>query len=162
MIALAKPAAAAVAGEDARADERTAARPRTRGECADGPRPCPWLSCRHHLFAPPASSTAPTAAALDAMEELIFARLGAAAAGDPSCALDVVEEADEELTLDVIAATLGPSPLSLARVRQLERRGLSVLRGELLRRGIDPREALESVARHPRSLLRRGGSGSKR
>lgn len=24
-------------------------RPRTRGECADGPRPCPWVSCRHHL-----------------------------------------------------------------------------------------------------------------
>lgn len=26
-----------------------AERPRTRAECADGPRPCPWLSCRHHL-----------------------------------------------------------------------------------------------------------------
>ena len=25
-------------------------RPRTRGECADGPRPCPWVSCRHHLY----------------------------------------------------------------------------------------------------------------
>jgi hypothetical protein len=25
-------------------------RPRTRGECANGPRPCPWVSCRHHLF----------------------------------------------------------------------------------------------------------------
>lgn len=24
-------------------------RPRTRGECIDGPRPCPWASCRHHL-----------------------------------------------------------------------------------------------------------------
>jgi hypothetical protein len=24
-------------------------RPKTRGECADGPRPCPWVSCRHHL-----------------------------------------------------------------------------------------------------------------
>lgn len=27
-----------------------AQRPRTRGECADGPRPCPWVSCRHHLY----------------------------------------------------------------------------------------------------------------
>lgn len=26
-----------------------AARPRTRSECADGPRPCPWASCRYHL-----------------------------------------------------------------------------------------------------------------
>jgi hypothetical protein len=26
-----------------------AARPRRRSECADGPRPCPWASCRYHL-----------------------------------------------------------------------------------------------------------------
>lgn len=25
-------------------------RPRTRGECVNGPRPCPWVSCRHHLY----------------------------------------------------------------------------------------------------------------
>jgi len=25
-------------------------RPRTRGECVDGPRPCPWVGCRHHLY----------------------------------------------------------------------------------------------------------------
>jgi len=25
-------------------------RPRTRGECVDGPRPCPWVSCRHSLY----------------------------------------------------------------------------------------------------------------
>ena len=24
-------------------------RPKTRGECKDGPRPCPWVSCRYHL-----------------------------------------------------------------------------------------------------------------
>ncbi len=24
-------------------------RPRTRGDCVDGPRPCPWSSCRHNL-----------------------------------------------------------------------------------------------------------------
>lgn len=28
----------------------TDARPRTRAECVDGPRPCPWVGCRHHLF----------------------------------------------------------------------------------------------------------------
>lgn len=27
-----------------------AQRPRTRGECANGPRPCPWVSCRYHLY----------------------------------------------------------------------------------------------------------------
>lgn len=25
-------------------------RPKTRGECSGGPRPCPFLSCRHHLY----------------------------------------------------------------------------------------------------------------
>lgn len=25
-------------------------RPKTRGECVDGVRPCPWASCRHHLL----------------------------------------------------------------------------------------------------------------
>ena len=25
-------------------------RPKTRGECADVPRPCPFVSCRHHLY----------------------------------------------------------------------------------------------------------------
>jgi len=25
-------------------------RPKTRGECIDGPRPCPWVGCRHHLY----------------------------------------------------------------------------------------------------------------
>ena len=29
--------------------ESTAEAPRTRGDCIDGPRPCPWVSCRHHL-----------------------------------------------------------------------------------------------------------------
>jgi len=24
-------------------------RPRRRSECAEGPRPCPWITCRHHL-----------------------------------------------------------------------------------------------------------------
>lgn len=24
-------------------------RPRTRAACVNGPRPCPWVSCRHHL-----------------------------------------------------------------------------------------------------------------
>ena len=25
-------------------------RPRVRGDCIDGPRPCPWALCRHHLY----------------------------------------------------------------------------------------------------------------
>ena len=29
--------------------EARAVRPRTRGDCVDAPRPCPWVGCRHHL-----------------------------------------------------------------------------------------------------------------
>jgi hypothetical protein len=25
-------------------------RPRVRSECKDGPRPCPWVGCRYHLY----------------------------------------------------------------------------------------------------------------
>ena len=25
-------------------------RPRLRSQCVDGPRPCPWVSCRYNLF----------------------------------------------------------------------------------------------------------------
>lgn len=27
-----------------------ALRPKTRGDCEDGPRPCPWAGCRYHLY----------------------------------------------------------------------------------------------------------------
>ena len=30
-------------------------RPKTRGDCEKGPRPCPWVGCRHHLFLSPDS-----------------------------------------------------------------------------------------------------------
>jgi hypothetical protein len=26
------------------------ARPRTRGDCEAGPRPCPWVACKYHLY----------------------------------------------------------------------------------------------------------------
>lgn len=31
-------------------EEHAIERPRTRGECRDGPRPCPWIACRYHLY----------------------------------------------------------------------------------------------------------------
>lgn len=31
-------------------EETSDLRPKTRGECADGLRPCPFVSCRHHLY----------------------------------------------------------------------------------------------------------------
>jgi hypothetical protein len=41
---------ARLALEQAEALESEIDRPHTRRECADGPRPCPHVSCRHHLY----------------------------------------------------------------------------------------------------------------
>lgn len=38
------------ATEHAMAAEVVTQRPQTRGECVNGLRPCPWVSCRHHLY----------------------------------------------------------------------------------------------------------------
>lgn len=45
------------AGKNARVDVLTAddidalsMRPGTRGECVNGPRPCPWVGCKYHLW----------------------------------------------------------------------------------------------------------------
>ena len=41
---------ARLALEQAEALEAEIDRPHTRSECAEGPRPCPHVSCRHHLY----------------------------------------------------------------------------------------------------------------
>ncbi|MBK6461936.1 MAG: hypothetical protein IPF92_13105 [Myxococcales bacterium] len=84
-------------------------RPRTRGECSTGPRPCPWVSCRHHLFAEVERGTI-RANVHVAPEDM--------AAGQ-SCALDVAERG--ELTLEEIGALFG---VSGDRMREIERAAL--------------------------------------
>lgn len=89
----------------------TLERPRTRGECVDGVRPCPHLSCRYSLR-------------IDLVGSNVFV-LGALADDDdetdddpavtPSCALDVAEEGG--VTLEEIGELL---QLSRERVRQIE------------------------------------------
>lgn len=88
------------------ADEHAdVARPRTRGDCADVPRPCPFVACRHHLY-------------LD-----VSARTGAIKLNFPdvepdelteSCALDVAERG--ETTLEEVGAIMN---LTRERIRQV-------------------------------------------
>lgn len=84
-------------------------RPRTRRECADVPRPCPFVSCRHNLY-------------LDVRED------GGIRFNFPdrepdemvaSCSLDLAS--DGPRTLDLIGGLLG---VSKERARQLEASGL--------------------------------------
>src|SRR5581483_2633770 len=88
-------------------------KPRTRAECVDGPRPCPYVSCQHHLF-------------LD-----VSARTGAIKLNFPdlevwemneSCALDVADRGGT--TLEDVGAIMN---LTRERIRQVEVRALAKL-----------------------------------
>jgi len=82
-------------------------RPLTRGECLGRPRPCPWVSCRHHLY-------------LDANPERPQTLRVTAAAEEPwdlveSCSLDLADRGP--LTLEATGVYLG---VTRERVRQIE------------------------------------------
>jgi hypothetical protein len=88
-------------------------RPRTRSECADAPRPCPYVSCKHHLY-------------LD-----VSARTGAIKLNFPdlevwemteTCALDVADRSGT--TLEEVGAIMN---LTRERIRQVEVKALAKL-----------------------------------
>jgi hypothetical protein len=88
-------------------------RPRARSECSDAPRPCPFVSCKHHLF-------------LD-----VSARTGAIKLNFPdlevwemteTCALDVADRGGT--TLEEVGAIMN---LTRERIRQVEVKGLAKL-----------------------------------
>ena len=103
-----KPIAERIAALDAEIEQECArlgiSKPRTRGECEDGVRPCPWVRCRYHLLDvdPDSKSGRPTNTWVDPHEM------------PETCALDI---AQKENHLDEIGVFLG---VTKERVRQLE------------------------------------------
>lgn len=95
--------------------------PRTRAECVDGPRPCPYVSCRYHLFLE-VTSTGSIAHNVPGKELHDL---------QDTCALDVAER--DGVTLGVVAEKYS---ISCERVRQIEERALRRL-AEALRAEVD-------------------------
>jgi hypothetical protein len=100
-------------------------RPKTRSDCEDAERPCPWVGCKYHLY-------------LDVTEK------GSLRLNYPnnepwdlmdSCALDLAER--DGMTLEEVGNVLC---VSKERVRQLEHRGL-----RLLRRNVNSQEEMEEL-----------------
>jgi len=108
-------------------------RPRTRADCENVPRPCPFVSCAHHLF-------------LDVNEDTGTIKLNHPTK-EPwelveTCALDVADAGG--ITLDGVGVLVG---LSRERIRQVEDRALAKLR-----RGVPAAGEVDSAGpalRHP-------------
>ena len=105
-----------------------AARPKTRAECAEGPRPCPHVSCRHHLYLDVSPKTGAIKLNFPDLEVWEMAI---------SCALDVADGG--AVTLEDAGSILN---LTRERIRQLELKALSRLEalGDMLalRELVDP------------------------
>jgi hypothetical protein len=87
-------------------------RPQTRADCASGPRPCPWVTCRQHLY-------------LDVRNDGVV-KVNFPSGPDAmlaTCALDLAD--DGPRTLDQVSVLMG---MSRERVRQIEEQALVKLR----------------------------------
>jgi hypothetical protein len=107
--------------------------PRTRGECEEGVRPCPFYACRHHLWAEDERPGRPH----HGKHPLPVVREHSAA----TCALDVAHEQERRdakgmLSQERVGEALG---ITGERVRQIEQRALAKLMGE---HGLDLEEIL--------------------
>lgn len=94
-------------------------RPKTRGECKDGLRPCPWVGCKYHL----AIDVNPDTGAIH------WNQPGEVWDMQHTCALDVAELGG--ITLEQTGHLLG---VSRERARQIERSAVGK---------VAPREATE-------------------
>lgn len=107
-------------------------RPRTRGECRGGVRPCPWVSCRYHLLVAandrgelrfnvpgrqlPVIRTGTPQGDFDATADQAVDSMHDGAPME-TCALDLIERNPDGMTLDEVGRALG---ITRQRVEQLE------------------------------------------
>jgi sigma-70-like protein len=89
-------------------------RPQTRAECKEGQRPCPWVSCKHHLYLDVNPETGSI--------KLNFPDLEVWEMKD-TCSLDVADR--NGITLEEVGEIMN---LTRERIRQVEVRGLLKLK----------------------------------
>lgn len=94
--------------------ERSYWRPKSRGECANVSRPCPYVSCKYHLYIDVNPSTGSIKINFPDLEVWELTH---------SCALDVAGQGG--ITLEEVGEILN---LTRERIRQVEVRGLLKLR----------------------------------
>ena len=110
-------------------------KPRMREECENGPRPCPYVSCKHHLYIDVSARTGAI--------KLNFPDLEVWDLGE-SCALDVADRGGT--TLEDVGAIMN---LTRERIRQVEVKALAKL------------EALRDMM-HLRDYIDEGPVGKRR
>jgi len=115
------PARRGLSGEEIAAgkllDTPDVERPRTRGDCASMPRPCPFVNCGHHLYLDVEERTGSLKLNFPHLEPWELAE---------TCALDVADRGGT--TLEAAGALVN---ITRERVRQVEERILRKLRGAL-------------------------------
>jgi hypothetical protein len=89
-------------------------RPSTRGECKEGERPCPYVSCKHHLYLDVNPETGSIKLNFPDLEVWEMAE---------TCSLDVADRGG--ITLEEVGEILN---LTRERIRQVEVRGLLKLK----------------------------------
>ena len=94
--------------------ERSYWRPTSRGECANVARPCPYVSCKYHLYIDVNPATGSIKVNFPEREVWELQH---------SCALDVAQQGG--ITLEEVGEILN---LTRERIRQVETRGLMKLR----------------------------------
>ena len=85
-------------------------RPTSRSQCVDGPRPCPYVSCKHHLYLDVNPETGSIKLNFPDLEVWEMAE---------TCALDVADRGG--ITLEEVGEILN---LTRERIRQVEVHGL--------------------------------------
>lgn len=123
--------------------EMSVSRPKTRGECLGGVRPCPWVGCRYHLALDEHNGTMSSPLT---EQRLLFGDSNMAAKNWADTLVEGLDSMGDTCALDVAdrgAATLQDMGsnvyLTRERIRQIEQVALRKLRkaSDILRRRFD-------------------------